>query len=81
MSEILENSQTKTIGKSWVIQLPQDFIDENSLPMGTEVLLTFRDEKLEAEILPPLTEKLSQVANQILKKRAKVFEELKQIGD
>lgn len=81
MSEVLEQSEIKVVGKSWVIQLPETFTAENNLPNGTQVLLTFKNEAVEAEILPPLSEKLSSVANKILKKREKVFEELKQIGD
>ena len=42
---------------------------------------TFKADKVEAEILPPLPEKLAEVAHRIMDKRAGVFEELKRIGD
>ncbi len=76
-----KNAQIKVIGKSWVIQLPENFTAENNLAKGTQVLLTFKNETVQAEILPPLSEKLESVANKILKKRSKMFEELKRIGD
>ncbi|MEK7724073.1 MAG: hypothetical protein AAB336_06990 [Acidobacteriota bacterium] len=81
MSEVIEKTEIKVVGKSWVIQLPENFTAENNLPNGTQVLLTFKNEAVEAEILPPLSDKLSSIANKILKKREKVFEELKRIGD
>ncbi len=81
MSEIIGNPEIKVVGKSWVIQLPETFTAENNLPNGTQVLLTFKNEAVVAEILPPLSDKLATVADKILKKREKVFEELKQIGD
>ena len=81
MSGIIENPEIKVVGKSWVIQLPENFTVENNLAVGTQVLLSFKNEKVEAEILPPLSDKLSQIANKIIKKREKVFEELKRIGD
>lgn len=81
MSEVSEKTEIKVVGKSWVIQLPENFTTENNLPRGTQVLLTFKNEAVEAEILPPLSDKLAGIADNILKKREKVFEELKRIGD
>ncbi|HLA95726.1 MAG TPA: hypothetical protein VK612_08395 [Pyrinomonadaceae bacterium] len=72
----------KVVGKSWVIQLPDGFSSENKLAKGTQVLLTFKDnEKVEAEILPPLNEKLQAVAGKVLKRRRGVYEELRRLGD
>ena len=73
MLETLEPTsppEIKVVGKSWVIQLPDAFTAANNLPTQTQVLLTFKDDKVEAEILPPLPEKLVEVANRILDKRA-----------
>ena len=84
MPEILEKDQAeeiKVFGKSWVIELPENFTTANSLAPGTKVLLTFKDEKVEAEILPPLSDKLKKISNKILKKRRAAYEELKRIGD
>ncbi len=70
MSNVLEkNKEIKVVGKSWVIQLPEDFTAENNLAKGTQVLLTFkRNETVEAKILPPLSEKLKVISEKILKK-------------
>lgn len=81
MNETTQNPAIKVVGKSWVIDLPNDFTGENNLENGTKVLLTFKGEKVNAEILPPLSEKLAGIADKILKKRKKVFEELKRLGD
>jgi len=83
MSNVLENhAKIKVIGKSWVIDLPEDFTSENNLAKDTKVLLTFKEnEKVEAEILPPLSEKLKNISEKILKKRSKLYEELKRVGD
>jgi antitoxin component of MazEF toxin-antitoxin module len=81
MNEITQNSVIKVVGKSWVIDLPNDFVNENNLETGTKVLLTFKGENVNTEILPPLSDKLSGIADKILKKRKKVFEELKSLGD
>ncbi len=83
MANSLEkNKQIKVVGKSWVIDLPDDFTAENNLAKDTKVLLTFREnEKVEAEILPPLSEKLKNISEKILKKRKGLYEELKRVGD
>lgn len=83
MANTLEkNKQIKVVGKSWVIDLPDDFTAENNLAKDTKVLLTFKDnKKVEAEILPPLSEKLKNISDKILKKRRNLYEELKRIGD
>jgi hypothetical protein len=56
--KIFVQSEVKVIGKSGVIQLPEAFTTENALPKGAQVLLTFKNEAVEAEILPPLCDKL-----------------------
>ncbi len=77
-----ENKQIKVVGKSWVIDLPDDFTAENNLAKDTKVLLTFKEnEKVEAEILPPLSDKLKNISEKILKKRRNLYEELKRVGD
>lgn len=83
MANSLEkNKQIKVVGKSWVIDLPDDFTAENNLAKDTKVLLTFKEnEKVEAEILPPLSEKLKNISEKILKKRKGLYEELKRVGD
>lgn len=83
MSDVLEiNKSISVIGKSWVIELPDEFTSENNLAKDTKVLLTFKEnEKVEAEVLPPLSDKLKTISERILKKRKKLYEELRRIGD
>jgi hypothetical protein len=81
-NSIEENKPIKVVGKSWVIDLPDDFTTENNLAKDTKVLLTFKGkDKVEAEILPPLSDKLKHISGKILKKRRNLYEELKLIGD
>lgn len=83
MSEVLErNKLISVIGKSWVIDLPDDFTSENNLAKDTKVLLTFKEnERVEAEVLPPLSDKLKTISERILKKRKKLYEEIRRVGD
>ena len=83
MSDVLGKIEEITVaGKSWVIKLPEDFTAKNNLAKGAQVLLTFKDgEKVEAEILPPLSRKLKNISSRVVKKRKKVYEQLKRIGD
>jgi hypothetical protein len=70
------------VGKSWVIDLPDDFTIENNLSKDTKVLITFKeDEKVEAEILQPLSAKLADISERILDKRIRLYEDLKNVGD
>jgi hypothetical protein len=72
----------RTVGKSWVLDLPSDFARENNLAKGTQVLITFKGgDSVAAEVLPPLSDKLSKIGNKILKKRRVAFDELREIGD
>ncbi|MGD9561420.1 MAG: hypothetical protein AB7F88_05395 [Pyrinomonadaceae bacterium] len=72
----------QVVGKSWVIDLPEAFSIENELPKGAKVLLTFKEnERVEAEIIPPLSEKLSSVSRKVLNSRRGAYEELKRLGD
>ncbi|KXK07138.1 MAG: hypothetical protein UZ17_ACD001000150 [Acidobacteria bacterium OLB17] len=72
----------KVHGKSWVIDLPDDFSTKNDLPKGTQVLLTFKgNDKVEAEVLPPLDPTLAKAAAKVLKRRRGAYDELKRLGD
>lgn len=77
-----KKTSIRAVGKSWVIQLPDDFSRENKFAKGTQVLLTFKNnERVEAEILPPLEENLAKTAKKVLKRRRGAYEELKRLGD
>jgi len=72
----------RAVGKSWVIDLPDDFASENGLSSGTQVLITFKGkDQVSAEVLPPLSDKIAASADNIFKKRLGAYEELRRIGD
>lgn len=76
------NKGISVLGKSWVIDLPDDFTSENDLAKDTKVLLTFKaNDQVEAEVLPPLSEKLREIAEGILRKRKNLYEEMRRLGD
>jgi len=82
--EQIETEETQTVKPkwdSWVIEIPKEIIEAQGLADDSIVVLTVKDEKVKAEILPPLSEKLKSISEKILKKRRKVYEELKRIGD
>lgn len=89
MPEVLEITQTETEenqttqGKwdSWVVDIPKEIIEAQNLAKGSMVVLTVKNGKVEAEISEPLSDDLKTIAEEILKKRRKVFEELKRFGD
>lgn len=89
MPEVLEITQTETEENqivqpkwdSWVVDIPQKIIEAQGLAEDSMVVLTVKDRKIEAEILEPLSDELKSMAEKILKKRRKVFEELKRLGD
>ena len=82
--EQIETEETQTVKPkwdSWVIEIPKEIIEAQGLADDSIVVLTVKDEKVKAEILLPLSEKLKSISEKILKKRRKVYEELKRIGD
>jgi antitoxin component of MazEF toxin-antitoxin module len=83
MGNVAEKSEKiRTVGRSWVIRLPKSFTSRNKLEPGTQVVLTVKNgESVDADILPPISSKLSSVATGIMKKRRAVYEELKRLGD
>jgi len=81
-TKITKNKPIKAVGRSWVLDLPADFARENNLAKGTQVLITFKDgDRVSAEVLPPLSKRVRSVAEKVLTKRRKAYEELKRIGD
>lgn len=82
--EQIETEETQTIKPkwdSWVVEVPKEIIEAQGLADDSMVVLSFKDEKFEAEMLPPLSEKLKNISEKLLKKRRKLYEELKRIGD
>lgn len=74
-------AEIKAGGKSWVLDLPSDFLKETNMAEGTKVILTYNDKNIDAEILSPLTPEKDEIASRILEKRRGLYEELKRVGD
>jgi antitoxin component of MazEF toxin-antitoxin module len=74
-------AEIKAGGKSWVLDLPSDFLKETNMAEGTKVILTYNDKNIDAEILSPLTPEKEEIASRILEKRRGLYEELKRVGD
>ena len=89
MPEVLEIEQTEIKQEenqaskiaSWAAEIPANVIKELGLTEGSFVLLTYRDGKIQPEIVPPLSGKLKDTAEKILKKRKQLYEELRRVGD
>ncbi len=79
--EIEKNQAVKPKWDSWIVEVPKEIIEAQGLGNDSMVVLTVKDEKIQAQILPPLSEKLKSISEKILKKRRKLYEELRRIGD
>jgi hypothetical protein len=82
--EQIEAAETEIIKPkwdSWTIEIPPEIIEAQGLAEGSLATFTIKDGRIEGEIIPPLSGKLKEVAGKILKKRKKLYEELRQIGD
>jgi hypothetical protein len=78
-TEEIENAKPKW--DSWTVEIPQEIIEAQGLAEGSLAHFTVKNGKIEGEIIPPLSGKLKEVAEKILKKRRRLYEELKRIGD
>ena len=78
--EIEESESVKPKWDSWTIEIPQAVIEAQGLAEGTLVTLTYREGKIESELIIPSL-KLKKIARRILEKRREVYEELKRLGD
>ncbi len=89
MPEVLEIEKARTNKTeriepnwdSWVVDVPPEIIKAQGLADDAMVVLIIKNEKVEAEILPLLSEELKVISDKILKKRRKLYDRLKQIGD
>ena len=89
MPEVLEIEQVETVESetvepkwdSWTVEIPPEIIEAQGLTEGSLATFTIKDGQIEGEIIPPLSGKLKEVAEKILKKRKRLYEELKRIGD
>ena len=88
MPEVLEIEQTeaeknqavKPKWDSWTVEIPHEIIEAQGLADGSLVTLTYREGKVESELITPSL-KLKKISQRILEKRRGVYEELKRLGD
>ncbi|HEX9930233.1 MAG TPA: hypothetical protein VGB02_16990 [Pyrinomonadaceae bacterium] len=78
MGEVIETTEKHS---SWILELPDEIAGKEGYVEGSKVILTFRNGKIETQILPPTSEKTKEDVNRIINKYDKAFEELKRLGD
>ena len=78
MSAVLTPRQTE---QGWVVEMTPEMISSLGVAEGSKILLTSRDSGISAEILPPLSPKMKEIAQYLLKKNHDLYEELKRLGD
>jgi hypothetical protein len=66
---------------SWIVDIPPEIVKAQGLDDDAMVVLTIKDEKVEAEILPPLSEELKNISDEIFERRKKLYERFEQTGD
>ena len=65
----------------WVVEIPPEIAQALGIAEGSLAVLSPRDGKLEAEILPPPSPELKESVRRIYEKHRETFEELKRLGD
>ncbi len=89
MPEVLEIEQveieqttqiTKPKWDSWVMELPEDIAEAQNLPKGTLATMTYRNGKIEGEIIVS-SPKIEEFVERLIKKDKEFFEEMKRLGD
>lgn len=69
------------VEQGWIVEMTPDMICSLGVAEGSRILLTSREGGISAEILPPLTPKMKEIAQYLLKKNHELYEELKRLGD
>lgn len=88
MPEVLEieqidaekSQEIKPKWDSWVVEIPKQIIEAQSLDEDSLVSLTIQNGEIEAKIISPSPE-LKKISGEILEKNRELYEELKRIGD
>lgn len=78
MSDVLTPQQTE---QGWIVEMTPEMIRALRVAEGSKILLTTHEGGISAEILPPLSPKLKEVSQYLLKKNHELYEELKRLGD
>jgi antitoxin component of MazEF toxin-antitoxin module len=89
MPEVLEIEQVETEKQnlkdskiaSWLVEIPRNVIEELSLPEGSQVALTIKNDRVSGTVLPPLPNRMKEIGQRVLEKNREVYEELKRLGD
>lgn len=67
--------------KGWIIELPEDFTETLGVEKGSIAVLYAGNGKIEADIIPPPSERLKDISKRIWEKHKEAFEEMKRLGD
>jgi len=78
--EIEKIEQVTPSWDSWVVEVPKEIIEAQNLNVDALISPTFRNGKIEAEIINPSPE-LKEISRQILEENRELYEELKRLGD
>lgn len=78
MSSILTPRKTDL---GWAVEIPPEIAQALGIAEGSLAVLSPRDGKLEAEILPPPSPELKESVRQIYEQYKEAFEEMKRLGD
>jgi hypothetical protein len=76
MSEIT----VKKSDKGWIVELPDDFLQEIGIEKGSIAVLRGNEGKIEAEIIVPSPE-IEKSVDRIYNKWNDAFAEMKRVGD
>ena len=69
------------VEQGWIVEMTPDMSCSLGVAEGSRIFLTSREGGISAEILPPLTPKMKEIAQYLLKKNHELYEELKRLGD
>lgn len=71
----------QAVAQGWIVEMTPDMICSLGVAEGSRILLTSREGSINAEILPPLTPKMKEISQYLLKKNHELYEALKRLGD
>ena len=89
MPEVLEIEQVETEKQnredskiaSWLVEIPANVIEVLGLAKGSRVALTIKNSEVSGTVLPPMSDEMKKISQQIFEENREVYEELKRLGD
>lgn len=66
--------------KGWIVELPEDFTETLGVEKGSMAVLYAGEGKIEADIIPPPSQKLKDISKRISTKYKDTFEEIESLG-